>query len=76
MPAQDEIIVWLRAAFARRAEIAAPDIDLDAPFADFGLPSRELVGLSGELQDWLGRRIPPTVFWDHPTIRTLSTHLV
>lgn len=72
---QDDIAAWLLDALAERTGLDARALDVHAPFADFGLPSRELVGLSGELQSWLGRRIPPTIFWEHPSIHALSAHL-
>jgi len=50
-------------------------VDVRRPFADFGLSSREAVGLLGEIEEWLGRDLPATLIWDHPTIDKLAEHL-
>ena len=34
------------------------EIDVREPFASYGLGSTELVALSGELAEWLGRQLP------------------
>ncbi|HZE15491.1 MAG TPA: acyl carrier protein, partial [Mycobacterium sp.] len=45
-----------------------PDaIDLDASLSDVGVASRDVVVLSGELAELLGRPVSPVEFWQHPT---------
>jgi acyl carrier protein len=31
--------------------------------------------MSGDLEDWVGRKIDPTLLYDYPTIETLAQHL-
>ena len=66
---------WLVEVIAGRLNIPARDIPTDEPVTRLGIDSTEAVVISGELQEWLGRRIPPTVVWDHPTIDALGEHL-
>jgi acyl transferase domain-containing protein len=50
-------------------------IDPHAPFASYGLGSRDAVVLSGDLEEWLGHSLSPTVFYEHPTVDALVAHL-
>ncbi|MFA7759104.1 beta-ketoacyl synthase N-terminal-like domain-containing protein [Streptomyces sp. NRRL B-2790] len=47
------------------------DIDPSRPLQEFGLSSRDAVELSGELEELLGRPLPTTLLWDHPSIDRL-----
>ncbi|MFI6041602.1 SDR family NAD(P)-dependent oxidoreductase [Nocardia sp. NPDC051321] len=51
-------------------------IDRTATFAAYGLTSSDAVGLSGELEEWLGRDLPETLLYEHPTVAQLSAALV
>ena len=51
------------------------EIDVREPFASYGLGSSEMVGLSGELAEWLGRQISPALPYEYPTVETLARHL-
>lgn len=63
---------WLRA----RLSPSAPEaLDLDAPFTSLGLDSVASVGLSEELASRLGRPLPPSLLWQHPSARRLLAHL-
>lgn len=66
---------WLTARIAASLELRADDIDETLPFSSYGLDSVAAIGLSGELEQWLGRRLPPTLTWDYPTIELLADHL-
>ena len=59
------------------AELGVPGdtIEPDVPFAEFGLDSAAMVGLSGDLAELLGRTLDATVAFDFPTIDALSAHL-
>jgi len=69
------IEAWLVARLAKQLNRPASDIDVEAPFARFGLDSATLVGITGELEDWLGRSISPTLPYSYPTISALAQHL-
>jgi acyl transferase domain-containing protein/acyl-CoA synthetase (AMP-forming)/AMP-acid ligase II/acyl carrier protein len=66
---------WLAERIARPLGVNPSRIDLHTPFASFGLSSLQAVGLAGELQDWLGRPLTPTLVYEYPTIEALAQHL-
>jgi acyl carrier protein len=70
-----ELEAWLAGRIGEELGVDADEVDLDEAFAAFGLDSMKAVALSGELEAKLGRRLPPTLLWDHPTIRRLAAHL-
>ncbi|MGB3510923.1 MAG: acyl carrier protein, partial [Microcoleaceae cyanobacterium] len=67
---------WLVSQLAERLELDTNDIDIHRDFTDYGLNSIEVVNLSGELENILGRRLPPTLLLDYPTIESLAEYLV
>ena len=70
-----EIEAWLVSRISGLAEIEAEETDVSRPFTYYGLGSAELVMLTGELEDYLGRTISPTLPWDYPTIKSAARHL-
>ncbi len=71
----ETIQAWLVERLARHLRVPASAVDPRQPFAHYGLNSVQAVGLSGELQDWLGRPLEPTLLYAYPTIETLARHL-
>ena len=69
------IQAWLISRLAEALKVAASEIDGREPFANYGMNSMTAVSLSGDLEDWLGRTISPTIMWDYPTINALAEHL-
>lgn len=72
---QDEIEAFLVERVARDLGMASHDVDVTQPFSAFGLDSARTLSLLAEAEAWLGRQLSPTIFWDYPTIETLSAHL-
>ncbi len=70
-----EIREWLIANLSRRLAVEPSAIDPQASFASHGLASRDAVALTGDLEDWLGRRLSPTLAYEYPTIDALCRHL-
>ena len=70
-----EIAAWLLARVAELRGMDARQVDPGIPFAHHGLESRDLVGLTGDLQVWLGRPVPATALYDHPTIAQAAKSL-
>lgn len=66
---------WLISQLADRLELDPQHIDPHREFIDYGLNSVEAVSLSGDLENFLGRRLSPTLLWDYPTIAALARHL-
>ncbi|MEU0869385.1 SDR family NAD(P)-dependent oxidoreductase [Nocardia brasiliensis] len=66
---------WLS---GRIGEIVGADpatIDRTTTFAAYGLTSSDAVGLSGELEEWLDRKLPETLLYEHPTVAQLGAAL-
>lgn len=70
-----EIQDWLIAHIAELLNVAPGIIDIREPFASYGLSSLDLVSLSGDLEETLGRRLSPTLAYDYPNILTLARYL-
>lgn len=68
---QNWIIQWLE----KEGDIKVTDIDLDEPFVNFGPSSRQAVFLIGELEDWSGMELDPSLAWDYPTICKLAGYV-
>ncbi|TDD30070.1 SDR family NAD(P)-dependent oxidoreductase [Actinomadura sp. KC06] len=71
----DSVRRYLIEQIARRSGIAVADVDPDRPLEEFGLASRDAVAIAGELEQLLGRSLPATLVWEHPTIDRLSAAL-
>lgn len=72
---KEAIRAWLIERLAEELGINPSEIDPTSSFDALGLPSREAVTLSGDLEDWLARKLSPTVLWEYPTIDALASHL-
>lgn len=71
----DEIKSWVVNYLSDLLEIDADDVDVTIPFDRYGLDSSAAVGLTGELEDWLEKEVPPTLLYDYPTIEALVEYL-
>lgn len=72
---QAEFENWLISSLSERLNLRPSEVDVLRPFASYGLDSAAAVTLSGELQTKLGRRLPPTLAWDYPNIKSLARYL-
>lgn len=66
---------WLIQRIAETLKLNPKQIRLDEPFSNFGLDSVAAVSLAGDLEDWLGFRLPATLIFDYPDIKSLSRYL-
>ncbi|MEU0792022.1 beta-ketoacyl synthase N-terminal-like domain-containing protein [Amycolatopsis sp. NPDC005961] len=57
------------------AEHTGTDVEPDRPLADYGLSSRQAVGLAADLEDLVGTRLPATLLWESPTVDHLVRSL-
>lgn len=72
---EQEIQAWLVSNISALVEIEPQDIDIRKPLEYYGMDSMQAMHLSGDLADWLGQQLSPTVVWDYPTIELLASHL-
>ncbi|MEE2781456.1 MAG: SDR family NAD(P)-dependent oxidoreductase [Planctomycetota bacterium] len=66
---------WLVDRIAQQMHKDVSAIDVHESFDRFGLDSIALVSISGELEDWLGQPVSPTLLYSYPTIAALSEYL-
>lgn len=70
-----EITNWLIDQLGERLDMPVSEIDIHKDFSEYGLNSIEAVNLSGNLENFLGRRLDPTLLWDYPNIHALALYL-
>lgn len=68
----EEIQTWIVGYLAESLEVEPDEIDVTLPFDNYGLDSAEVIELSGDLEDWLGRKINPTFLYNYPTVESLA----
>ncbi len=71
----EQIQDWIITYLAKLLDISEDDIETAVPFDSYGLDSSAAIGLTGDLEDWLGQEIDPTVLYDYPTIEALVGYL-
>ncbi len=69
------IILWLTQRLSDHVGIDPKEIDIKRPLAHYGLDSKDAVNISGEMEDWLGFNLSPTLLWQYPTIESLADYL-
>lgn len=67
---------WLIEKIAQANQQDPDEIEIEASFADYALSSSVAMSLTGELADWLGCPLEPTLFWEYPNIEVLSQFLM
>jgi FkbH-like protein len=70
-----KIQAWIVSKIAERLQVNPPEIDIEAPFVNYGLDSVATVRFVGELENWLGQKLSPTMIYDYPSIAALVLHL-
>lgn len=70
-----EVQTWIVDYLADLLEVDPEDIDTSIPFDRYGLDSSAAVGLTGDLEDWMGMEIDPTLLYDYPTVDAVARHL-
>ena len=68
-----EIQNWLRQHLANQLNADVEQIAINVPFDSYGLESSDVVGVSAELEDWLGYELgDPTLMYEYNTIESFS----
>jgi 8-amino-7-oxononanoate synthase len=70
-PSEEQLRDWLVSKVAAVLGMRAPDVDVSKDLEAYGLGSRELVELSGELEEFIGCELSPTLAFDYPSIASL-----
>ena len=74
-PTAPEIQAWIVSYLAELLEIDPDEVNVTIPFDQYGLDSSAAVGMTGDMEDWMGRKLDPTLLYDYPTIQGLARHL-
>jgi acyl-CoA synthetase (AMP-forming)/AMP-acid ligase II/acyl carrier protein len=72
---ESAVRTWLVEKLSRQLKIPAAEMDVRRPLGEYGFDSAAVVGLAGDLEDYLGRELRPDLVYDYPTIEALSIHL-
>lgn len=72
----EQICQWMVSHLSQVLNIDAKQVDLTLEFDDYGLDSRDAVGMIGELSEWLERDLDLNLIYEHPSIDELSTYIV
>ena len=73
---EPELITWLREWVSQATGVELSEIDPVKPLESYGLSSRDAVIMSGELENLLGKRVDPTIAYQHATIGALAAALL
>ena len=71
-----ELQQWIVSRLSARLGVPANTLDVQQPFARYGVDSLKAVRLTGELEEFLGRPVTPTLLYDYPNIAALVRYLV
>ncbi|MBO3462770.1 AMP-binding protein [Aetokthonos hydrillicola Thurmond2011] len=71
----EQIQSWLVFRLSKELKISSQEIDIQEAFAYYGLDSSAAIAITGELIDWLGCEVEPTLFWEYPNIEELACYL-
>ncbi|WP_328455953.1 type I polyketide synthase [Amycolatopsis sp. NBC_00438] len=74
-PTPETLRRWLLDTVAEHTGVDAARLEPDRPLGDYGLSSRQAVGIAADLEDLLGTRLPSTLLWESPTIDHLARSL-
>lgn len=72
---ESEIKDLIVSYIAELLDIPPEQVDTTIEFDRYGLDSSAAIGLTGNLEDWLGEELDPTILYDYPTIETLTQYL-
>ncbi len=75
LPSTAEIQAWIVSYLAELLDIDPDEVNVTIPFDQYGLDSSAAVGMTGDLEEWIERKIDPTLLYDYPTIEGLAQHL-
>ncbi len=66
---------WLIDKLAAELGLPAAEIDVQQPFAQYGVDSVLAVTLVADLEDAMGCALNPTLLFDFPCIEAIAQHL-
>lgn len=70
------VLELLKGIIAQQKRINLYEVEVDRPFMEYGLDSKQIVSISGKLERELGMLLSPTLLLDYPTIEQLHSYLM
>ena len=64
------------AKISQQLNVKPENIEVRELLTRYALDSVQAVNISAALENWLGRRLSPSLLWDYPTIEQLTQHLI
>ena len=71
----EEIILFLQNSIAAETKLDSSQINIDQSLGAFGLDSINSVYILHQLEDFLQIELNALLFWDYPTVRSLSSYI-
>lgn len=74
---RDEISVeeWICERMSDLLDMESDEVDVHRPVAAYGIDSVDAAYLVGDLEEWMGRKIPPDFVWEWSTVREIAKRL-
>jgi acyl carrier protein len=70
-----EIEAWLVQRIATQLSVPEGQVQVDRPFLELGMGSVEVAEVASDLEQWLNRKLSPTVVYNFPNISLLAQFL-
>ncbi len=71
----NDVVTFVKESVARETKLTPDQVDVHQYLGVYGLDSINSVHVLVELEKFLQVELNPLVFWDYPTIMSLSKHL-
>ncbi len=71
----EEIIFFLQKSIAAETKLDINQINIDQSLGTFGLDSINSIYILHQLEDFLQIELSPLLFWDYPTVKSLSAYI-
>ena len=75
-PPRDSIEEWLIEWIAKELGMPPAEIETSKSLLNYSLSSVTAMMLVGDLEEWLGLTLPPTLVWDYPSIAAIADYLM
>ncbi|QIY54447.1 acyltransferase domain-containing protein [Streptomyces sp. RPA4-5] len=74
-PSPPELMTRLQQYVSVLLGLPEPSVDLQAPLSDLAFTSLQVTALSGVLEEWTGRKVPTSLFWESSTLAGVVARL-
>ncbi len=74
-PSKLSITQWMVEWIAREMGLLIEEVDTVKSLLNYSLSSVTAMMLVGDLEEWLGLVLPPTLVWDYPSIGAIADYL-